>query len=316
MKKELIDKLIKTVIAKKDSIPYINLDSSNKYLGWTYDFGLKTPNGEPMRLNLNEESDLFLLFVLASAWSKTGPWENAAYFVTYLKLSAKTDKEYWLLDANIEKEKASKEKNAKHVSETCLGIKARKKVSFRKDYFASIKVLASNWDKITQSLNDSENQNNFEEFIKVISELAGLGAAENKMRIKIPLILRELRCQNAYKNIAGKLCCVPDARVIQACKELGIDLPIVNSTESLFKASAIIYENFGDLYDIPLFAFEDLKEELGLTRSQTEENIEPKNPSDNVKPIENIKREENTSNNIDQPKKTLQDLIVKKGRKK
>ncbi|MFO7815125.1 MAG: hypothetical protein R6V14_05250 [Halanaerobiales bacterium] len=79
------------------------------------------------------------------------------------------------------------------------------------------------------------------------------------MRIKIPLILRELRCQNIYKDIPGKYCCVPDARVKNAAQQLNIKLPYINSISNLLKASGVIYKHFGDLYDIPLFAYEDLK---------------------------------------------------------
>ena len=76
------------------------------------------------------------------------------------------------------------------------------------------------------------------------------------MRIKIPLILRELRCQRIYDNIPGKFCCVPDERVKAASKEIGIKMPTINSLDNLFKASEVIYNHFGDLYDIPLFSYE------------------------------------------------------------
>ncbi len=82
------------------------------------------------------------------------------------------------------------------------------------------------------------------------------------MRIKIPLILRELRCQNVYHYIRGKDCCVPDERVKLAAKSLGIKMPHINNLQNLFKASEIIYKKFGDLYDIPLFAYEDIKKYL------------------------------------------------------
>lgn len=82
------------------------------------------------------------------------------------------------------------------------------------------------------------------------------------MRIKIPLILRELRCQSVFSNIPGELCCVPDERVKVTSKELGITIPNVTSINSLLKASKVIYDNFGDLYDIPLFAYEDIKDDI------------------------------------------------------
>ena len=94
-------------------------------------------------------------------------------------------------------------------------------------------------------------------FMKNINGLAG---PSKKMSIKIPLILRELRCQNIYDNIPGEFCCVADKRVVDASKKIGIKLPYVTrTTNNLIKVSTIIYELFGDLYDIPLFAKEDLK---------------------------------------------------------
>lgn len=70
----MIDKLINAVIKNKDKISYINLDENNTYKGWVYDFKIKLLNGENMKLDLSEENDLFLLFILASSWSKTGQW--------------------------------------------------------------------------------------------------------------------------------------------------------------------------------------------------------------------------------------------------
>ena len=95
-------------------------------------------------------------------------------------------------------------------------------------------------------------------FIDYISEIKGLGAGDKRMKIKIPLILRELRCQGVYKNIPGKFCCVPDIRAIDTAKAIGISGLRSNTINAMMKSSEIIYKNFGDLYDIPLFAYEDV----------------------------------------------------------
>lgn len=256
------DKLIKAVIANKTKIPYICLNENNEYVGWTADFRYKLPNGENMKLDLNIDEDLFLLFVLASAWSRSGYWENATFFAGYLKYKGMNDYKIW-----CDKEKLStsvdiinKEKD--EFVKGCTGIKPRKKVSFRKDYYSSVETIAINWLEIKQKLLTSHIENNYRIFIDYISELKGLGAGEKKMVIKIPLILRELRCQKIYYNIPGELCCVPDQRVKIASREIGIKIPYINSIDSLLKASKIIYDNFGDLYDIPLFAYEDIKEDI------------------------------------------------------
>jgi len=227
-------------------------------MGWTVNFGITLSNGKKMCLDLKQDEDLFLLFVLASSWSKTGPWENGAYFTTYLKESKKAKAELWLDNDFVKKEIDESKKNSLNIVNVCSGIVSRRAVSFRKDYYSSIVLLAKNWNEIKEKLRLSIDKNNYDVFVNYMSLFKGLGAGQNKMRIKIPLILRELRCQKYCNNIPGELCCVPDARVIKAAKEIGIRLPYVNSTSSLLKASKIIYEAFGDLYDIPLFAYVDI----------------------------------------------------------
>ena len=256
------DKLINAVIKNKEKLSYINIDKENKYEGWTSNFNIILPSNEKMKLDLTIENDLFLLFVLASSWSKTGPWENAAFFTTYLKLNNKDNVNLWLDNDFINQEIEMREENSKLIVEQCRGIIPRKKVSFRKDYYSSVSIIAKNWDDIKDSLSNSNKNNDFNIFIDYISKLEGLGSGKNKMRIKIPLILRELRCQSVYNNIPGELCCVPDERVKVTSKEMGIIIPNVTSLNSLLKASKVIYDNFGDLYDIPLFAYEDIKEDI------------------------------------------------------
>lgn len=256
------DKLIATIIKNKTNLAYVNINDNNEYMGWIHNFNIKTVTGENVCLNLFKEKDLFLLFVLASSWSKTGPWENAAFFITYLKLTSKDDINLWLDSEFVNNEIRNSIQNSNYITEVCTGLTPRKKVSFRKDYYSSVVVIAENWDEIKQHLERASQEGDYWIFIEYISSIEGLGAGKNKMRIKIPLILRELRCQKIYDNIPGELCCVPDERVKLSSKEIGINLPTITSIKSLFKASKIIYDNFGDLYDIPLFAYEDIKDEL------------------------------------------------------
>lgn len=257
--KKIADELITRVIENKEKIVYINLDENNNYRGWITDFNLKLPDESVMSLDLSKDDDLFLLFVLASSWSKTGPWENAAYFVTYLKLNGLGNKDYWLNTENVKTEILIRKNSAVQVVQNCKGLQARRKVSFRSDLYSSIHILAKEWESIMGSLEESNNKSNYMIFVNYLSQIEGLGEGKNKMRIKIPLILRELRCQNYFENIPGELCCVPDKRVMLASLDLGIKLPTVNNTSSLLRASKIIYDNFGDLYDIPLFAYEDIQ---------------------------------------------------------
>lgn len=256
------NKLITIVIENKNKLPYVNLHDDNSYKGWTTNFNIILPDNEKMYLDLNIESDLFLLFILASSWSKTGPWENAAYFTTYLKYNKKDDINLWSDHEFLDNEINNRGINAKNTINSCSGVIPRKKVSFRKDFYYSVLVLAENWEKIKESLEESYITNNYLTFINFLNSIQGLGAGKNRMRIKILLILRELRCQNIYDNIPGELCCVPDERVLSSAEGLYIKLPRISSINNMLKASQIIYDNFGDLYDIPLFAFEDVRDQV------------------------------------------------------
>jgi len=248
-------KLIELTIKKPNNLSYINLDENNNYKGWVADFGLvEKATNKAIGLDLKNENDLFLLFVLASAWSKTGPWENAVFFTTYLKFKNYkiTD---WLNKNIVQNEIHSRENNAKSIIDATAGIKSRSKVAFRKDFYSSVAILAENWEEIKAKMNESAQKSDWLIFIDHLRSLKGLGEGTNKMKIKIPLILRELRCQNIYPNIDGKYCCVPDERVKEAYKSIGEKMP-----HNYLKASEYIYKDFKDLYDIPLFAYKDFKE--------------------------------------------------------
>lgn len=252
--KSIADELIKALFDKKNSLPFpLNLNNDNKYLGWVYDFNIVF-NGKKMSLDLNQENDLFLLFVLASAWSRTGQWENAAYLVAHLKNSDNGVVDYWLNSENKDYEKENRHNLAKILNSKFEV--SRVNLSFREDTFDSIYILANNWDNIKKEL----EKENFLQFMKYLRSIRGLGSRSNRIFIKIPLILRELRCQDIYDDIPGEYCCVPDYRVKTAAKDLGIKLPTLSyNINSLIKVSSKIYSLFGDLYDIPLFAFQDLR---------------------------------------------------------
>jgi len=263
MNEKIIEILIDKLYENKEKYNYINLKSKNEYAGWVTNFNLKLIDGQTMCLDLTNEQDLFLLFVLAIAWSRTGPWENAAYFVTYLKVRKLDSVEFWLNEENVSNEEKNRNISANTVLSYIAEAKTRKKISFRKDIYKSIHLLAKNWINIKISLAMSNKTGEYKSFMYFMRNIEGLGVKNRKMFIKIPLILRELRCQNIYENIPGNFCCVPDARVKDACKELQIKLPTLTlEIDSLIKVSSVIYDYFGNLYDLPLFAYQDIKEQL------------------------------------------------------
>lgn len=257
--KETAQKLIGEFIRIKDTLDYANLSEDNKYLGWVSNFNFNLPNGEKMHLDLNNDNDKFLLFALAVAWSRTGPWENAAAFVAYLKMENKDNPEYWLNSENIEYEKENRVDNALKTRKQLIEFSHRKKISFREDIFESMNILAENWDEINKHLEISSVNGDYIPLMKYLRSIEGLAGKSRRMNIKIPLILREFRCQNVYDNIPGELCCVPDERVYNACENLNIHLPKFRKRDidELISISRIIYGLFGDLYDLPLFAYEE-----------------------------------------------------------
>ena len=251
--------LIRKFLKYKDELPYANIGDKNEYLGWVAYFQLTDSKSNAIKLDLTQNDDLFLLFVLAVVWSRTGQWENSAFFVSYLKITKKNTPTFWKISHNISEEIINKDSSVDFISNELKGHIPRRKISFRKDIFKSIQLLANNWDEIVQKLEESEKAKDFEIFMRFMRSIGGLGVGDRRILIKIPLILRELRCQHIYNNISGNFCCVPDARVYKAARSLNIKIPVTSNLDNLKKSSAKIYRLFGDLYDLPLFAYEDLK---------------------------------------------------------
>jgi len=76
------------------------------------------------------------------------------------------------------------------------------------------------------------------------------------LRVKVPLILRELKCHNKI-DINGEYCCVPDTKVKQIMKIIGYNPSLDYDINSIIYNSKIIHKYFGLYYDLPLFDFSD-----------------------------------------------------------
>ena len=269
IQQDSINRLIQKTIENKEQLPYINLTEEKTYGGWVKDFHIYSKKThQSIALDLHIENDLFLLFVLASCWSRAGQWENSACFVIYLKMHALDNPTLWNDLSFVEKAKnLRKVRNLEvceyyDVPQRPDAKHPRKDISFRSDFYDSLYVLAKNWEQIKQTLSESENKNDYSIFISYISKLEGLSVGKKTMKIKVPLVLRELRIQKIYKNIPGKWCCVPDQRVRDTAFLPIFNIPIKKyntNMNAILKSSEQIYELFGDLYDIPLFAYNDLK---------------------------------------------------------
>lgn len=244
------------------------LDSQGRYTGWVK--SCEPVDQASLELNLEVENDLFLLFLLASAWSATGPWENAATIVYTIKhfCPEQANPNSWTSDALYAK---SSLRITNEFAQQKDIFKPRKSATIRKDIFPAFKMIATRWTHLKFLIDSAAVSSDWERFVYDLRSIEGLApglCGTKKLLIKIPLILRELRCQNIYSNIPGELCCVPDARVIDAIKffqqyaeyDTPLDLKAYRPSDAraLINSSKAIYRIFGDLYDLPLFAAEDI----------------------------------------------------------
>jgi hypothetical protein len=150
------------------------------------DFQIPLLDGRSLNLDLREEQDLFLLFVLAVVWSRTGPWENAVYFVAWMKLSHKNAPALWTDDAFVEMERSSCKDSMIQTLGQCLDPETRKQVSFRKDVYGSVGVLAQNWHGIKREIDVMITTREYVAFFDYMRSLKGLGTGEKKHADKDP----------------------------------------------------------------------------------------------------------------------------------
>ena len=260
------------------SLPYANPTPGNvSYGGWvsdlkTYD---QTKGKRKLSLDLTKENDLFLLFVLASCWSRTSKYEQSVYFTVYLKEEGKDSPSYWTL-SNFIREKGNCASIRRYIQNNYYKFTGRA-ITINENYFDSAYGIAKYWNGIKDKLSDVENgKASWKDFMIHMNGLSGLavgcgfdkhgnlrlpGGNDKKMCIKIPLILRELRIQGVSTTIPGEYCCVPDARVCDTAKHAIIGLKGLDkhyTIDDLITASTKIYNEFNVWYDIPLFAYDDL----------------------------------------------------------
>ena len=279
MLKEKVEKLKNCVIEGKLETAVPIKIKNGKYLGWVSDFGFSL-DGEKFFLDLNNWNDVFLLFALSIAWSKNSRWENAALFVAYLRYYSKDTPDYWLKEENVQKEIKNARKSRKEILKKVENFNYRSYPAFSKDIFSPMKTLSENWNEIKETLEHLKFLKNVKlkdaiSFALKLRNIPNLAPGGKRLLVKIPLIMRELRCQEVI-NFPGEVCCVIDSRVKEAIKELfGSEFnalrvsPAIKRTlseindssfRSVFRKSERVYSLFGDLYDIPLFLYFECKE--------------------------------------------------------
>lgn len=241
---------------KKDKWPvYFRINDKGQYLGWvskiSVNFDRKNLEVKCF-LNLTDEKDLFILFALAGAWSHSGQWENGAYFALYLKNS-----DWKILDWESHEFSLKQQMKSNGWLNNVSSRVDGKERSFRPEFCDTTHRLAKEWKGIKAALKFSEQLSEWRCFSCYLKNLKIIDNGKRSMDVKIPFILRELRCQGIYKDIPGKLCCVADARVREFYEKL-----VENTGKKEYKlakdsmlASNQIYQDWGDLYDLPPFSF-------------------------------------------------------------
>ena len=82
----------------------------------------------------------------------TGPWENAVFLTAFLKEFDLIDVKVWRKDSFVQSQTVNRKQNALMAREYFQGINRRKTISFRKDVFRSIEILAINWIELNERL--------------------------------------------------------------------------------------------------------------------------------------------------------------------
>jgi len=240
-------------------LPYSNFRNGiNK--GWTYDFHLRNYADNPVRLNLHRSKDLFLLLVFAFARAQRGRWENAVHFTTFLKIAGRNEPAYW---TNIDHvlEDIGQRDFYENLVPCAVNVKVipRDKITFNETLFYLTHKLAKNWTDISDQLQQARQTGDYVSFMHYITLLPDFLDEMESLLEAMPLVLRELRCQGIADNIPGELCCVLDKRVLNSAGECHIHLEKPYNIRSFMDTSAKVYSLFGDLYDLPLFAWKDLR---------------------------------------------------------
>lgn len=250
---------MKTYIRKpreENKLPvYFGINDKGQYIGWVSKISVNFDRENldlKDSLNLTDEKDLFILFALAGAWSHSGQWENGAYFALYLKNS-----DWEILDWESHEFSVKQQMKANYWVNSVSSRADGGKRSFRKEFCDTTHRLAKEWHSIKTALKFSEQLSEWGCFVCYLKNLKIIDNGKKTMDVKIHFILRELRCQGVYKNIPGALCCVADTRVREFYEKLFEntgDKEAKLARDSIL-ASNQIYQDWGDLYDLPPFSF-------------------------------------------------------------
>lgn len=251
--------------------------NSNGYKGWFKEYPIKfgKEDEENFNFDFSKEKDIIALIFLATAWNVPNyRWENAVGLVAVLYKKNLLEKiDNW----NSQKEIESLDKNdlvreMNNFRSTFLGDRGNLYIKSGKDgVFERLRIVAKEYNFLKETLQIDNilegkippklDHNIFPRFDnpRLMIEVKRKNnkiAKSPILRVKVPLILRELKCQNRI-DISGEYCCVPDTKVKQMMKTIGYNPSLDCDYSSVIYNSKIIYKYFGLHYDLPLFDFFD-----------------------------------------------------------
>lgn len=255
------------------------LDPTGSYKGWVSDFGYTLVDGRSFSLDLSDSRQWWPLLLLAVGWSYSGQWENSAAFLGVLAELDFLDYSKWQpgtqdhidqrlaqAKAHLEQRLATLDRAATFPFEWLPGRTppSRKRVFFPSSWRYGMRRAVEIWPQVSRLLSETcDGSISGADFFQAMMEdpylagLSGISGRENRrMIVKLPFLLRELRAQGA-EGIEGAYCSIPDQRVKDMRQTLGLPNGALTSCYGLSRATRRLWEDFGDLYDLPLFAFWD-----------------------------------------------------------
>ncbi|MFZ2411504.1 MAG: hypothetical protein WAW23_08035 [Candidatus Methanoperedens sp.] len=265
--------------------------NETRYNGWfsQYPIRLSKEKEEYFNLDFGKEKDIIALIFLATIWNMPNyKWENAAGLIVILYKRDLVNIKEWcnrsfidgLNKETLEREMnelarmACRKEDSNLHKRGNLYIKKGKdgvferlhKIACEYEYLKDIlridEILKGHKPQINPSIFDRMNDKR----LKIeINGKNGKVIRKPLIRVKVPLILRELKCSDRI-NIADEYCCVPDTKVKGIMKTIGFPYYPDFDTNSVIENSKIISKYFNYFYDLPLFDFADnCKKEKNVT---------------------------------------------------
>jgi hypothetical protein len=248
--------------------------NTRKYGGWFNAFPVifNKETNENFQFNFRNEKDIIVLIFLATIWNIPNyKWENAVGLVGVLYNKNMLNIKEWdsrnFID-NLDKKLLENDMNN---LDSNLYMRGRLYIKSGADgVFERLYKISSAYDylkdilKIDDILKGNKPQIGRTIFYKFDNEKLKIDSKGRNykiikkplLRVKVPLILRELKCAGAI-DIEDKYCCVPDTRVRKMMIIIGYPQEDGLDIDSVIKNSEIINKYFGSYYDLPLFDFAD-----------------------------------------------------------